>query len=58
MERQIAHTESYEEEKHDKYGNCPHCAMYLPNAEWPMQCWYRGMLHPNTCPDFQAKEEL
>lgn len=45
------------EEHYDRYGKCPQCDMYLPEKEWPMQCWWRGMLHPNTCPDFQEKKK-
>lgn len=46
------------EEHYDRYGKCPQCDMYLPEKEWPMQCWWRGILHPNTCPDFQEKKDL
>lgn len=46
------------ENENDKYGKCPKCSMYLPDKEWPMQCWLRGMLHPNTCPVFKSRNGL
>lgn len=42
----------------EEYGLCKFCDCYLPKEEWPMQCWFRGMLHPYTCSDFEWKGKL
>lgn len=39
----------------EKYGLCKCCECFTPEHKWPMQCWYRGMLHPYTCSDFYPK---
>lgn len=33
MKEPTTYAKTHTREKYDKYGDCPHCTMYLPNAE-------------------------